>query len=53
MQMIWNPILHRLNTTLASLDILADVEFKAYMELKAGEFSQAYGFVTREGKEES
>jgi hypothetical protein len=39
-------------TALASLNILLDVEFKAYMKHKAGEFFQAYGFVPREGKED-
>jgi hypothetical protein len=38
------------NTALASPNILPDVEFKAYMERKAGEFFEAYGFVAREGK---
>jgi hypothetical protein len=54
MQMIWNPTLHWLNTTLAIFDILADIKFKAYMEHKAGELSQleAYGFVAREGEED-
>jgi hypothetical protein len=33
------------NLALASLNILLDVEFKAYMEHKTGEFFQAYGFV--------
>jgi hypothetical protein len=37
------------NTALASLKILPDIKFKAYMELKAGQFFQAYGFVAREG----
>jgi hypothetical protein len=40
------------NTCLASLKILLDVKFMAYMEHKAGEFFQAYGFVTREGEED-
>jgi hypothetical protein len=39
-------------TALASLNILLDVEFKAYMERKAGKFFQAYGFDTQEGKKD-
>jgi hypothetical protein len=39
-------------TALASLSILLDVEFKAYMKHKAGEFFQAYGFVPLDGKED-
>ena len=33
------------NTALANLKILLDVDFKAYIERKAGKFFQAYGFV--------
>jgi hypothetical protein len=39
------------NQALASLNVLTDVDFKAYMERKAGEFFKAYGFVAREGEE--
>jgi hypothetical protein len=40
------------NTALANLKILPDVDFKAYIERKAGKFFQAYGFVAREGEED-
>jgi hypothetical protein len=40
------------NQALASLNVLPDVYFKAYMERKAGEFFKAYGFVAREGEED-
>jgi hypothetical protein len=40
------------NQALASLNVLMDVNFKAYMEHKAGEFFKAYGFVAREGEED-
>ncbi len=37
---------------LASLNVVTDVDFKVYMERKAGEFFKAYGFVTLEGEED-
>jgi hypothetical protein len=40
------------NQALASLNVLTDVDFKAYMERKAGWFFKAYGFVAREGEED-
>jgi hypothetical protein len=40
------------NTCLANLCILLDVEFKAYMEHKAGNFFKAYCFVAQERSEE-
>jgi hypothetical protein len=39
------------NQALASLKVLTDVDFKAYMKRKAGEFFKAYGFVAREGED--
>ena len=39
------------NQALASLNVLPDVDFKAYMARKAAEFFKAYGFVAREGEE--
>jgi hypothetical protein len=51
-----NIIIHAVQLSgfpaLASLNILLDVDFKAYMERKPSEFFQAYGSVAREGKED-
>jgi hypothetical protein len=53
-----NIIIHAVQLSgfpaLASLNILLDVDFKAYMERtgKASEFFQTYGSVAREGKED-
>jgi hypothetical protein len=40
------------NQALASLNVLTDVDFKAYMDRKAGEFFKAYGFVALDGEED-
>ena len=39
-------------TCLASLSILKDVDFKAYMARKADEFFTTYGFIARVASEE-